>query len=153
MRKECRTLYGLLVVLIVFGVTLPALGQQPNTESNILQYTGTVDLPELIKKVDNLSQSVDTLTENQKSLIEDVEDLKVTIARIDERTGMTFTIVIAGIIGILGAIIGGLILQNFSVKKQMNQYIRQPVPSPTELEQKEQEDEPEYEYQTEGVPS
>ena len=33
MRKECRTLYGLLVVLIVFGVTLPALGQQSNTES------------------------------------------------------------------------------------------------------------------------
>lgn len=110
MRKECRTLYGLLVVLIVLGVTLPALGQQPNTESNILQYTGTVDLPALIKKVDNLSQSVDTLTENQKSLIEDVGDLKVQIARIDERTSNILTIVIGGIIGLFVTIVGGLIL-------------------------------------------
>ena len=111
-----------------------------------------MDLPELIKKVDELSQSVDTLTKNQESLLKDVGDLKVQIARIDEQTGMTFTIVIAGIIGILGAIIGGLILQNLSVKKQMHQYIQQPVPSSEEFVQTDQEEQRKYEYESTPEP-
>lgn len=125
MRKECRTLYGLLVVLIIFGVTLPALGQQSNTESNILQYTGKVDLPKLIRKVDNLSQSVDTLTKNQESLLKDVGELKVTIARIDERTSNILTIVIGGIIGLFVTIAVGALLQIIFLKKQMIQYFPQ----------------------------
>ena len=153
MRKECRTLYGSFVVLIVFCVTIPAVSQQPDKDSAVIQYTKTVDLSELVKKVDTLIGNIDTLTKNQKSLIEDVGDLKVQIARIDERTGMTFAIVIAGIIGILGAIIGGLILQNLSVKKQMNQYNQQPTPRLDDLDQKEQEEQREYEYEPEGVPS
>ena len=153
MRKECRTLCGIFVVIIVFGVTLPVVSQQPDTSPTVLEYTEKVDLSELVKKVDKLSGSIDTLTKNQEPLIKDVGDLKVTIARIDERTGMTFAITIAGIIGILGTIIGGLILQNLSVKKQLNQSIQQPSPNLKLLDQKEQEEQREYKYQTEGAPS
>ena len=119
MRKECRTLCGLFVVLIVFCVTLPVVSQQSNTGSTVLEYTKTVDLSELVEKVDNLGGSVDTLTKKQDSLIEDVGDLKVQIARIDERTSN----ILAGMIGLFVTIVGGLILQNRSVKKQMSQYI------------------------------
>ena len=152
MRKECRTLCGLFVVLITFCVTLSAVCQQSNTASTVLEYTKKVDLSELVDKVDNLSQSVDTLTENQKLLITDVEDLKDTIARIDERTEMTFTIVVAGIIALLAALIT-IILQNRSAKKQMHQYIQQPVFSPIELDRKEQEEQRTYEYEPEGATS
>lgn len=150
MRKECRTLCGLFVVLIVFCIPLFAVCQQSNTASTVLEYTKKVDLSELDDKVDNLSQSVDTLTENQKPLITDVGDLKDTIARIDERTGMTFTIVVAGIIALLVALIT-IILQNRSAKKQMHQYIQQPVLSPIEIDQKEQEEQRKYGYEPEPI--
>ena len=141
MRKECRALCGLFVVLIVFCVTLPAVSQQPNKDSAVIQYTETVDMSELVKKVDTLSGSIDTL----KPLIEDVGDLKVQIARIDERTSNILTIVIGGIVGLFVTIVGGVILQNRSVKKQ--------TPRPIELDQKEQEEQKEYKYQPEGVTS
>jgi hypothetical protein len=141
MRKECRALCGLFVVLIVFCVTLPAVSQQSNKDSAVIQYTETVDMSELVKKVDKLSGSIDTL----KPLIEDVGDLKVQIARIDERTSNILTIVIGGIVGLFVTIVGGVILQNRSVKKQ--------TPRPIELDQKEQEEQKEYKYQPEGVTS
>ena len=112
MRKECRALCELFVVLIVFCVTLPAVSQQSNKDSAVIQYTETVDMSELVKKVDKLSGSIDTLTKNQEPLIKDVGDLKEQIARIDERTGNILTIVIAGIIGLFVTIVGGVILQN-----------------------------------------
>ena len=148
MRKECRALCRLFVVLIVFCVTLPAVSQQSNKDSAVIQYTETVDMSELVKKVDNLSGSIDTL----KPLIKDVGDLKVQIARIDERTSNILTIVIGGIVGLFVTIVGGVILQNRSVKKQMHQYIQQPAPRPIELDQKEQEEQKKYEYKPEPEP-
>lgn len=121
MRKECRTLCGLFVVLIVFCVTLPAVSQQSNTGYTVLEYTKTVDLSELVEKVDNLGGSVDTLTKKQDSLIEDVGDLKVQIARIDERTSN----ILAGMIGLFVTIVAGVILQIIFIKKQTIQYIPQ----------------------------
>ena len=151
MRKECRVLCGLFVVLIVFCVTLPAVSQQSNKDSAVIQYTETVDMSELVKKVDKLSGSIDTLTNNQEPLIKDVGDLKEQIARIDERTGNILTIVIAGIIGLFVSIVGGVILQIIFVKKQTPQYIPQSASHLEELEQKEQEKQREYKYQPEGV--
>lgn len=128
MRKECRTLCGIFVVLIVFCVTLPAVSQQPNKDSAVIQYTGTVDLSELVKKVDDLGRNIDTLTKKQEPLMKDVADLKEKIARIDERTSNILTIVIGGIIGLFVSIVAGVILQIIFVKKQISQYISQPVP-------------------------
>ena len=147
MRKECRALCGLFVVLIVFCVTLPAVSQQFNKDSAVIQYTETVDMSELVKKVDNLSGSIDTL----KPLIEDVGDLKEQIARIDERTSNILTIVIGGIIGLFVSIVAGVILQMLFVKKQTPQYIPQSASHLEELEQKEQEEQRKYEYEPEGV--
>ncbi len=151
MRKECRTLYGLFVVLIVFCVTLPAISQQPKQGSAVIEYTETVNLSELVKTVDKLSGSIDTLTKTQEPLIKDIGDLKVQIARIDERTSN----ILAGMIGLFVTIVGGLILQNRSVKKQMSQYIPQSAPPLEELDQKDQEEQSKYEdeYKPEGVTS
>lgn len=120
MRKECRALCGIFVVLIAFCVTLPAVSQQSNKNSEVIQYTGTLDVPELVQKVDKLSGSIKTLTKNQDSLIKDVGDLKVTIARIDERTGMTFTIVITGILGLFVTIVCAVIVQIIFFQKQIS---------------------------------
>ena len=149
MRKECRALCGLFVVLIVFCVTLPAVSQQSNKDSAVIQYTETVDMSELVKKVDKLSGSIDTL----KPLIKDVGDLKEQIARIDERTSNILTIVIGGIIGLFVSIVAGVVLQIIFAKKQTIQYIPQSAPHLEELEQKEQEEQREYKYQPEGVTS
>ena len=151
MRKECKALCGLFVVLIVFCVTLPVVSQQPNKDSAVIQYTETVDMSELVKKVDTLSGSIDTLTKNQEPLIKDVGDLKEQIARIDERTGNILTIVIAGIIGLFVTIVAGVILQIIFAKKQTIQYIPHSAPRLEELEQTEQEEQRKYEYQVEGV--
>lgn len=153
MRKECQTLCGLFVVLIVFCVTLPVVSQQPNKDSAVIQYTGTVDMSELVKKADNLSGSIETLTKNQDSLIEDVGDLKEKIARIDERTSNILTIVIGGIIGLFVSIVAGVILQIIFVKKKTIQYIPQPAPLPRESVQTEQEDGMDFDYETEGATS
>ena len=151
MRKECRTLCGLFVALIVFCVTPPIVSQQSNTGPSVLEYTEKVDLSELVKKVDKLSNSVDTLTKNQEPLTKDVGDIKEQIARIDERTSNILTIVIGGIIGLFVSIVAGVILQMLFVKKQTTQYIPQPAPHLEGLEQTNQEEQREYEYQTEGV--
>lgn len=153
MRKECRTLCGLFVVLIVFCVTLPAASQQSKKDSAVIQYTGTVNMSELVEKVGNLSGSIETLTKNQDSLIEDVGDLREKIARIDERTSNILTIVIGGIIGLFVSIVAGVILQIIFVKKQTIQYIPQPAPLPRESDQTEQEDGIDFDYETEGATS
>lgn len=108
---------------------------------------------ELVKKVDTLSGSIDTLTKNQEPLIKDVGDLKEQIARIDERTGNLLTIVIAGIIGLFVTIVAGVILQIIFAKKQTIQYIPHSAPRLEELEQTEQEEQRKYEYEPEGVTS
>ena len=61
MRKECRALCGLFVVLIVFCVTSPVVGQQSNTGSTVLQYTKTIDAEKLMKNIEDLTISVDKL--------------------------------------------------------------------------------------------
>lgn len=153
MRKECKTLYGILVVLIVFGVTPLVVSQQPNKDSDIIQYTEKVSISELVKKVDGLVSSVGTFTDEQKPLIEDVKKLREDVIRIDERTQITQTIVIGGIIGLFVAIVGAVIVQIIFVKNLKVQYIQQPVPEPEELPQKDKQEERHYEYQSEGAPS
>ena len=153
MRKECRTLYGIFVVLIVFCVTFPVVSQQPNKDSAVIEYTGTVDISKLVEKVGNLSGSIETLTKNQDSLIEDVGELKEKIARIDERTSNILTIVIVGIIGLFVSIVAGVILQIIFVKKQTIQYIPQSALRLEELEQIEEDGERTYEYEPEGATS
>ena len=120
MRKECRTLYGIFVVLIVFCVTFPVVSQQPNKDSAVIEYTGTVDISKLVEKVGNLSGSIETLTKNQDSLIEDVGELKEKIARIDERTSNILTIVIVGIIGLFVSIVVGVILQIILLRNKLS---------------------------------
>lgn len=137
--EECKTLYGILVVLIIFGVPLPVVSQQFNKDSDIIQYTEKVSISDLVKKVDSLVGSVGAFTDKQEPLIEDVKKLREDVVRIDERTQITQTIVIGGIIGLFVAIVGAVIIQIIFVKNLNIRYIQQPVPEPEELPQKDKE--------------
>ena len=148
MRKGRRTLCGIFVVLIVFCVTFPVVSQQTKPGSPVLQYTGQVHLPKLVQDVNDLLKSVETLTKNQDTLIKDVGELKEEVARIDERTGITQTIVITGICGLFVTIIGAVIVQILFFKRQNILYNQQPAPRPVESDEKERKDERKYEYQT-----
>ena len=123
MRKECRTLCGMFIVLIVFCVTLPVVSQQPNKDSAVIQYTGTVDMSELVKKADDLGRNIDTLTKNQDQLIQDVKEVREQVIRIDERTKNIMAIVIGGVITIIGGLIVAVVVQNFLFKRQIKGYI------------------------------
>ena len=161
MRKECRTLCGLFVVLIVFCVTSPVVGQQSNTGSTVLQYTKTIDAEKLMKNIEDLTTSVDKLTDSQKELTDnvkkmgekytkDIRELNDKVIAIDERTKNIRDIGI----GILVALIVGILLYVLFGRNQKIQYIQQPAPRLIELdqkEQKEQEEQRKYEYQPEGV--
>ena len=73
-------------------------------------------MPELVKKVDGLVRSVETLTKKQEPLIEDLKRIRENVIRIDERTEITQTLVIGGIIGLFVAIVGAVIIQIIFVK-------------------------------------
>ena len=79
----------------------------------------------------------------------DIRELNDKVIAIDERTKNIRDIGI----GILVALIVGILLYVLFGRNQRIQYIQQPAPRLIELEQKEQEEQRKYEYEPEGVTS
>ena len=103
---------SIITIFFVLVCTLTASSQQDSVELKDIKYTVTIDPKTLVDTIEKLSKKITTLTETQDKLSENVDsmsesinEMKIKLAKIDERT-----IWIRGVvIGIAVALFGGII--------------------------------------------